>query len=176
MENSRVSRDKRYNLSDFEVDFKNYLSAVISLRPVSIKNYLSDVRYFSGWLATHTNISFFSEISRETIDSYTRYLVSAQMPEKSLKRRLSTLRTLFQFAIAQEWMDTNPAKASKSVVKSISQAAQSNTHHSESMFVNLFATDMRNQGHTDDSVVAHIHNINEFFSIIHSSQNYATVN
>jgi site-specific recombinase XerD len=110
--------EKRYNLYNLEASFKKYLLAE-NKNSLTIKNYLSDLRHFTGWLIFKFRIqnsdfdleSRISEIfSLETITEYKAYLVENRLPAKTVNRRLSTVRKLCSFCISQGWIKENPAK------------------------------------------------------------------
>jgi len=115
----------RYNLYNLEASFKNYLFAG-NKSSVTVKNYLSDLRHFLGWLifklkAQNPNvkteesvINFIQFISSSLITEYHDYLVENRIPEKTIKRRLSTLRKFCSYCINQGWMKENLAKQVKS--------------------------------------------------------------
>ncbi len=100
-ENSMV---KAYNLDNIEASFHEYLSAVNSnLSPTSIKNYLSDLKHFIGWLKTNSATTNASDpistlINDESLRKYLQYLSSKDLPLNTLSRRLSTLRKFTQFS------------------------------------------------------------------------------
>src|SRR3989339_1542622 len=107
-----------YNLYNLEAPFKKYLSAV-NYKPVSIRNYLSDIRHFFGWLISYfksENISIESEIKApqfitiKSIFEYKSYLLKNNIPLKTINRRLSSIRKFFSFCISQGWIKENPAK------------------------------------------------------------------
>lgn len=112
----------RYNFYNFEAPFKQFLIAG-NFKPITIKNYLSDLRHFFGWLILklevirpNLNSSFtdeieiLKEINPQLIAEYQKYLTSNNLPIRTIKRRLSTLRTFFTFCINQNWLNSNPAK------------------------------------------------------------------
>lgn len=98
---------KGYNLYNLEPQFKKFLIAE-NISPISLKNYLSDLRYFIGWM---NSISPKPEsIDKNLVLEYRKYLFMNQLPRKTINRRLSTLRKLCSFCISQGWMKENPAK------------------------------------------------------------------
>ncbi|MBI4004691.1 site-specific integrase, partial [Candidatus Roizmanbacteria bacterium] len=98
----------QYNQYNFESSFKKFLVAE-NISPVSIKNYLSDLRYFLGWLSLDSSEPL-AHLTKETIQAYLTYMQQSQLPSKTINRRLSTLRKFFSFCITQGWIDRNPAK------------------------------------------------------------------
>jgi len=128
-----------YNLYNLEASFKQFLLSGIAqsrtepdstgsgtgtkkqMMPVSIKNYLSDIRHFFGWLILYskskqlisTNFNEFQLISiidEKSIIEYKSYLSENNIPHKTINRRLSTVRKFCSFCISQGWLKENPAK------------------------------------------------------------------
>lgn len=141
----------QYNLYNIEALFKKFLIAGIevstektdnmnftdftdkterkSLKKISIKNYLSDLRHFLGWLILYlkskhhhlivnfstydslpTQIEIIKQIDDKIVQEYKSYLAENKIPIKTINRRLSTLRKFFSFCISQGWLKENPAK------------------------------------------------------------------
>ncbi|MEK7633882.1 MAG: phage integrase SAM-like domain-containing protein, partial [Patescibacteria group bacterium] len=107
-----------YNLYNLEAPFKQFLLAG-NQKAVSIKNYLSDVRHFFGWLILYfkshkiqieSEVTITQFITTSVISEYKSYLESNNIPHKTTNRRLSTLRKFCSFCISQGWMKENPAK------------------------------------------------------------------
>lgn len=120
-----------YNLYNFEASFKNFLASG-NVKPITIKNYLSDLRHFFGWLIFKLKTSsedkstfdkknqnskieekpesFLNLITEALIKEYKNYLYENKIPLKTINRRLSTLRKFFSFCVAQGWLKENPAK------------------------------------------------------------------
>jgi site-specific recombinase XerD len=115
--------DKRYNFYNFEASFKKFLLAE-NVSPITLKNYLSDLRHFLGWLMFYwkshfSNTAFLidqnlieilKQVHDDTIEKYKSYLIANNLPLKTINRRLSTLRKFFSFCISQGWLKENPAK------------------------------------------------------------------
>jgi len=110
---------KQYNLYNTEALFKTFLYAG-KISPVSLKNYLSDIRHFFGWLTFRTQHQIGSKkidenniiglISLSIVEEYKSYLIDNNIPLKTVNRRLSTLRKFCSFCISQGWLKENPAK------------------------------------------------------------------
>jgi integrase len=164
----------RYNLLNFEASFRTYLSAVIKLKPVSIKNYLSDIRHFDGWLAAHAFISSLDMITHQTLEDYKNYLQKNSLPSKTINRRLSSVRKFFSFLVDQGHLQVNPSKGiSNTLTRRIKPTQEA---HPTSEVLNAFEAELKLQGLVDSSVTRHVMNIQEFFSIINSSNTYGYVN
>ena len=113
--------DKQYNFYNFEASFKKFLLAE-NVSPITLKNYLSDLRHFLGWTIlkikaqnkkNFENLSpleFLNQIDESLVEEYKNYLVVNAIPAKTINRRLSTLRKFFSFCISQGWLKENPAK------------------------------------------------------------------
>lgn len=128
----------QYNQYNLEAPFRTYLSAE-NISPISLKNYLSDLRHFLGWFQGEQRSSSFSvhssqnkavvkefnadsgvtqglqndvlaAITPNMIAEYKSYLSANGVPTKTVNRRLSALRKFFTFAISQGWTKENPAK------------------------------------------------------------------
>jgi len=136
--------DKQYNLSNLEAAFKQYLLAVNGktrintnnkdthertlikgLNPVSIKNYLSDLRHFLGWMVKECKVQSakfkveeIQNIVPDTIKNYVQYQKQGETPIKTINRRLSTLRKFGGFCISQGWMKENVFKKISNVATS----------------------------------------------------------
>src|SRR3989338_4772842 len=99
-----------YNLYNLEAPFKQYLLAV-NHKSVSIKNYLSDIRHFFGWMTLYSKSKqLISIIDEKSIIEYKSYLSENNIPHKTINRRLSTIRKFCSFCISQGWLKENPAK------------------------------------------------------------------
>lgn len=139
-----------YNLYNLEASFKEYLLAGIEksqinadsnadkrgkgLQKVSVKNYLSDLRHFLGWLSLYINShdvrvgssdpnkkdsdteSLQTFITIQTINDYKSYLFENNIPHKTVNRRLSTIRKFCSFCISQGWMKENTGKRVPNVI------------------------------------------------------------
>lgn len=177
-----------YNLSNVEQDFRTYLSAGKKLSPLTVKNYISDLRFFDGWLKTygdnahplstvHTSReTFLQSITADHIEDYKNYLSEGGFPRRTINRRLSTMRAFFTFAIKQGWTTSNPAKSVHNVRKPGAQPRKN--QHSEpkhgvlgSLIVS-FGSDMRNDPAHAEHTDTYMKDIEEFFSIINSQSGY----
>jgi site-specific recombinase XerD len=125
--------DQWYNFYNFEALFKQYLLAENN-SPITIKNYLSDLRHFLGWVILKllreassqsaekvekiTSEEFIALIDAPLIEEYKQYLITNNIPQKTINRRLSTLRKFFTFCILQGWQKDNPAKKVNNLIAS----------------------------------------------------------
>jgi len=99
-----------YNLYNTEAQFKNFLIAG-NISQVSIRNYLSDMRHFYGWfMANHSSNDFIEELNgdKNYFANYNSYLYSSTTSDKTVKRRLSTLRKLCECLVEQHLLSNVP--------------------------------------------------------------------
>lgn len=105
---------ERYNFSYFEAEYKSYLHA-LNVKPVSIKNYLSDIRFFFAWLRSSFRADSirFSDLhhllSQASILAFYDYLESIEGSRSTLNRRISTIRSFLSFCVKQQWIAENTA-------------------------------------------------------------------
>ncbi len=119
---------KQYNFYNIEASFRTFLNAGNpSPSPVTVKNYLSDLRHFLGWLVikaksvdinadqiTSENIA--DLLTVEELAQYRAYLRDNGTPIKTINRRLSTIRKFCEFCISEHWIDLNPGREIKNIV------------------------------------------------------------
>ena len=191
----------RYNLDNLEALFKKYLSAGIeklpdsanklsdeanniekkTLKNISIKNYLSDLRHFLGWLILYLkshrsaliNRSFQSPLESQVeiiklidtkiIDEYKTYLNENSIPIKTINRRLSTLRKFFSFCISQGWLNENPAKQIQNL-KLKTENDQWNLQ--KKSILNQFKSDLQKENLPQEEVISYLKDIEEFLTIV----------
>ena len=92
------------------LQFQNYLKTKdLSLK--SLKNYKSDITHFTGWSilklkALGSYVENLEEItpflSSKFINEYTGYMLENSISNKSINRRLSTLRHLSKFLVSSQ--------------------------------------------------------------------------
>ena len=165
-----------YNLYNSEADFQLYLSAVKKLSHVSIKNYTSDFRFFAGWYhSVHTENfdsprELLNSLVSDDIDMYASYMRQSNIPEKTIRRRLSSLRSFFSFCISQNWIQSNPAVSTLSLNQPNQQkiSATDNSKLTDSQTdVKLLLTLFNNEPKISHKVQK---DVQEFFEIMYLSQ------
>lgn len=160
---------QRYNLSNLEPVFREYLSAVINLKPISIKNYLSDYRYFAGWFQTYKIPSLDPQENPKPLDyldpqimqEYKDFLIASQTSEKTINRRLSSLRTFCACAVAQGWMSTNPARQ---ISNAYTQLRKKSAHNE----LDIFHKHLTQEKLSSGEISTTMQDIHEFLSITQS--------
>lgn len=104
--------DQQHNWYNLEPNYRNYLSAVKKIRPISIKNYISDIKYFYGWVATHEthSVSPTTVLTEKVLEDYKSYLVTCNIPARTVNRRLSSLRSFCEYLLSQNIIQSDPSK------------------------------------------------------------------
>ena len=99
--------------SNITQKFLNYLKD-LGISPKSHKNYRSDMSHFSGWFLLTIRkwgvvTSEFSEaipfITQKSAKEYRIFLVKNKVADKTINRRMSTLRHLSRFLTATQILD-----------------------------------------------------------------------
>lgn len=86
--------------------FLNCLKTVKNSSPHTIRNYAIDLEGFSAYLDKE-KIQW-SNVDRKTVRGYLAHLHEAQLAKKTIARRLSSLRSLFKFALTEGLVNHNP--------------------------------------------------------------------
>lgn len=155
-----------YNRYNLEAGFKNFLSAE-NVSTVTLKNYLSDLRHFLGWLQSSPSSvipsnDIFEHINAKVVQDYKSYLLENKIPLKTVNRRLSTLRKFFTFCISQGWMKENPAKAVQNHKTDIMTTARETNH------ITKFKKYLEEKRLKKDQIEQTITDVKEFLTVSHS--------
>lgn len=107
-----------YNVYNLEPQFKLFL-VNLKKSASTVKNYLSDFRHFTGWLIANIKpannipindlIEFIKLLTPQSIRAYRGYLLKNGLPERTINRRLSTVRIFCTFCLSQGWLKFNPS-------------------------------------------------------------------
>lgn len=96
--------------------FENYLLNSVCIAEKSLKFYRSDFNHFNAWLILKIKTlgvmaDDFMEtipfISKPLASEYKKYLLSNNIPTKTINRRLSTLRHLSRFLVSSQIIDSD---------------------------------------------------------------------
>jgi site-specific recombinase XerD len=150
-----------YNLYNLEPSFREFLIAG-NISPITLKNYLSDYRHFSGWITFHLkNHPASVLLSAKIIGDYKDYLIVNNLPIKTVNRRLSTIRKFCSFCISQGWLKENPAKKicnhNPLAGKVISKQTPS--------IINDFEADLIKQGINTQTITNYLADVQELLSV-----------
>jgi site-specific recombinase XerD len=154
----------QYNPYNFEASFRIYLLSG-NVSSVTLKNYLSDLRHFAGWLTTvqkhctsFDNLEELKAIPPSMVESYCAYLIEAGVPTATVNRRLSTLRKFFSFCISQGWIDQNPAKHMSNISKGV-------TSLSQPLLVKNYRDFLLNKGLNSNDIDILVTDVNELLTV-----------
>ena len=156
--------DKQYNFYNFEASFKKFLLAE-NVSPITLKNYLSDLRHFLGWTILKLKVQnkknfenlspleFLNQIDESLVEEYKNYLVVNAIPAKTINRRLSTLRKFFSFCISQGWLKENPAKKIQNLKLNIDS------------IISSFALSLEKENLDQKTIKSYLEVVQEFLSL-----------
>ena len=100
-------------------DYKFYLREQRDISPVTVRNYLSDLRSFIAWYEAKSpnsaKVGFdLTKVTTPTLTRYRSYLQSQlRLAPASINRYLVTLKSYFALAVEGQKITTNPAKVVK---------------------------------------------------------------
>jgi site-specific recombinase XerD len=118
--------------TDIKQKFLDYLND-LGISPKSHKNYRSDISHFSGWFLLTIRkwgviTNEFSEaipfINHKSATEYKHFLIQNKVADKTINRRLSTLRHLSRFLTASQVLDFNFMNG----ITNISQVSATDTY------------------------------------------------
>jgi len=160
---------KWYNFYNLEASFEKFLLAE-NVSPITLKNYLSDLRHFLGWailklkaqnkknLETLDFLEFLNQIDNSFVEEYKKYLVINYIPSKTINRRLSTLRKFFSFCISQGWLKENPAKKISNIKYQISNIDNTG-------ILTKFQQDLEKENLDQKTIKSYLEVVREFLSL-----------
>jgi site-specific recombinase XerD len=169
--------NKWYNLYNLEASFKKYLLAG-NISQITLKNYLSDLRHFLGWLTFYwksNNVKIINELSLQelslqklittkTISDYKAYLLENNIPLKTTNRRLSTVRKFCSFCISQGWLKENPAKKIKNEkIKDKNLPFESGQENKK--ILKSFQEDLQKENLDQSTIKSYLEVIQDFLSL-----------
>lgn len=165
----------RYNLDNLVAEFRHSLE-LENFSSVTVKNYSSDLRHFIGWalfasesqgqrIEGESFQGFIQFITPSLIADYKSYLLNNQTPQKTVSRRLSTMRKFCAFCISQGWLKENPTKhlanaPAAQPLHNVEDIDNIVSAYRQSLATSMPDVTMRNQQYAD---------VIEFVSIINSN-------
>lgn len=93
---------------DPQESFTEYLLAEKRYSPLTVKAYASDLEEFAGYLREHYGTGLLDAVQVE-VRSYVVYLMGLDFSQRSVHRKISSLKTFYKYVRKQGWMDVNPA-------------------------------------------------------------------
>lgn len=97
-------------MNEIEVLIKKFLEYITSYRKYSentLHSYQKDLEIFLGYLKEN-GISEINRISKRTIQRFMIYLSEKNLSPRSISRRLSALRSFYNFLLFNDLIDNNP--------------------------------------------------------------------
>jgi integrase/recombinase XerC len=87
-----------------------YLEAERHASPYTVRNYTRDLRHFIGYLNTE-KVSTFDEVDRHLLRRYIASLQGEGYEKTSISRKLSALRSFYNYLIQRNLLSANPLMA-----------------------------------------------------------------
>lgn len=158
--------------------FKIYLEQQ-TISSLSTKNYLVDLRNFLQWyiLYLKTNkicfnhnsnkinqqnaYNLISLLTSKIIKDYKQFLLEGKTPYKTINRRLTTLRKLGSFALANSWLNINPALSITNITTKTVKPAQKPL---DFQLVDQFIKDLKTEGASTATIKNYTVDIKQFLS------------
>ncbi|MDO9535201.1 MAG: site-specific integrase [Bacillota bacterium] len=101
---------------DFELlrdEFFNYLTIELKRSPLTVKGYGKDLRVFIRYMQNvfqKENLKI-DDISTEIVSDYLKFItIELQYQPRTVRRHLAALKSLYNFAVLQEYIEKNPAE------------------------------------------------------------------
>jgi len=131
----------------------------------TIKNYVADVKQFFKWLTGSIEAEIISFATNTTkplavitvniIEQFVQSMIAQMIPTATINRRLSSMRTFFQFATVYDLIDENPMLT----IRNISKTIESTSAQTLDDVLALYKKDPLEQPVSDEDLA----DITEFF-------------
>lgn len=92
------------------IEFTSYLVTNRGLSEGTAREYRKDLRETQTWMVANANIQRWSDVTKETIEDYVAAMTVAGLKPATISRRISCLRTFYQYAWQKGLQKENPAK------------------------------------------------------------------
>lgn len=140
----------------------------------TIKNYRSDSEDFFSWIKTIDPTLLSTDqwyrIDTQIVEEYKKMSLLRSIPSKTINRRLSALRKLFDFAIELRFTLINPAKGVENIdLGSKNTINYSNEEQEREEFLEEFERSLRKSDNTEVTVKNYLSDINQFLIWLQSS-------
>lgn len=90
-------------------EFINYLEKNKGYSPQTCGEYRKDLIQFVKWLKSH-HVEKWSNVEKATVDLYVSDMADEGLKPATIKRRISTIRSFFQYAWVMGYQTENPVK------------------------------------------------------------------
>lgn len=91
-------------------EFQTWLTLNKGYSQQTVSEYGKDLHQFVSWLITNTDKRRFSLVTRQDVENWIAFMSAAQLAPSTIKKRVSALRGLYQYAWQQGLTKENPAK------------------------------------------------------------------
>lgn len=154
--------------SNITQEFLNYLKD-LGISPKSHKNYRSDISHFSGWFLLSIRkwgviTSEFSEaipfINQKSATKYKHFLVENKVADRTINRRLSTLRHLSRFLTASQILDFDFMNG----ITNISQVSATDTYPLLPQFEKFLSKEKA----SDNTIRNYVNDVKQFLTWLES--------
>ncbi|WLR50667.1 tyrosine-type recombinase/integrase [Bacillus tianshenii] len=104
--------------------------------PQTINGYKKDYRYFNTFLEERYNgVVYIDEITHEDLENYQVYLsFEKKLKPRSVNRYLSSVRSLFEYAMKKDWIEKNVTKNLDNVSVPVKERSYLNHDELERLF------------------------------------------
>lgn len=92
------------------IEFLNYLSAVKGYTDATVEGYRKDMRYFVEYAHTWIKDARWSRLTKKDIQDYVVWMHERNLENTTIRRRLASLRSLFDYAKTSGMVTENPAR------------------------------------------------------------------
>jgi len=97
------------NMSNIK-DYQNYLKEKKNFSPNTINAYLKDIIGFTQYIQKTNNINDITKVDFRIIRKYIFYLKQQKYNDRTIARKISSLRVYFKYLIQEGLADKNPAE------------------------------------------------------------------
>ena len=139
--------------------FISYIEAEKRFSPLTVEAYQSDMDQFAHFLKDEYGIDYLTQVKTTTVKSYIVHLKEEGLANRSINRKMSTLRTFYKYCLRENLMEKSPMtgikalKQPKTLVKfvtetdinkvSFGEEADFSTRRDHLLFELLYQTGMR---------------------------------
>ena len=108
--------------------FIGYIQAEKRFSPLTVEAYQSDMDQFADFMKTEFEIDDLTQVKTTMVKSYIVHLKEEGLENRSINRKLSTLRTFFKYCLRENLIEKSPMmgvkalKQPKPLVKFVSEA------------------------------------------------------